>query len=173
MSERLPAGLFRARATETGTVLSATPSAMRLLGAAIGKAEGPFTLAGLFGDDDVYLEFLGQLTRDGQAERMVHVTTTAPGTQTISVRAIHTPAQGATSAVIEGIIEEITDDARQAAECEMLRNAWRHRCCFLHDPSRAEPQPVFCPDDDDGRQAAEADEPREHDGAPGEAPGAR
>ncbi len=156
LSERLPAGLFRARATETGTVLSATPSAMRLLGAAIGKAEGPFTLPELFGDHDVYLEFFAQLTREGQAERLVHVSTTAPGTQMLSVRAIHTPAQGATPAVIEGIIEEITDHARQAAECEMLRNRLEASLLFLHDPiGSASHRPVFCPMTMTAGQAAE------------------
>lgn len=155
-SERLPAGLFRARATETGTVLSATPSAMRLLSKVTGRTEAPFTLAELFADREVYLEFLAQLNREGQAERVVHVATTAPGTGTVSVRAIHVPARGATSALVEGIIEEVTDHARHVAEREMLRNRLQASLLFLHDHiGSTSHRPVFCPMTMTASQAAE------------------
>lgn len=156
LSERLPAGLFRARATETGTVVSATPSAMRLLRTATGNAEMPLTLAELFDDREAYGEFLGQLTREGQAERRMYVATMAPGTHLISVRAIHIPARGETSALIEGIIEEVADHARQVAECEMLRNRLQASVLFLHDPiGSTSHRPVFCPMTMTAGQAAE------------------
>lgn len=156
LSERLPVGLFRARATETGTVVSATPSAMRLLRTATGNAETPVTLAELFGDRETYGGFLAQLTRDGQAERRMYVATAAPDTHLISVRAIHIPASGETSALIEGIIEEVADHARQVAEREMLRNRLQASVLFLHDPvGDASHRPVLCPLTMTAGQAAE------------------
>ncbi len=147
-SDGLAAGIFRARATATGTVVAATDAAQRLLGIATGESDPPFTLASVFADHGAYHDLLDELRSSGNAERRLTVSTDAPEIRIVSLRATLLSGQDGAPDLIDGIIEDVTDEARRAAEQDALLSRLQASMLFLHEPlAKSGHRPFFCPMD--------------------------
>lgn len=155
-SEQLTAGVFRARASQQGTVVAATAAARRLLELLrTASSEVPLALAGVFPDRAAWKQFLDQLQREGTAEWRLHATTDAPTTRVLVLRAVLVREGEEPGRFVDGVIEDVTAAERRAAEREALIERLQASLLFLHEPlSQVARVPVFCPLDTPVHRAA-------------------
>ncbi len=145
MSDAVPAGLFRARATSRGAVVACSPSAARLLRPPQAAEDAPLTLAALFPDVAAYEDFLSRVQRAGAAERRLHLPTKAPGTLTVLVKAVLVRDEGGAPRFLDGVIEDVTHQDKRDAEREALVERLQASMLFLHEPvSHVGQSVVFC-----------------------------
>jgi len=153
--DNMPGGVFRARATAQGTVLSASVSAAKLLRPTDEPDDAPLTLSTLFEDEAAYREFLAEVSREGRAERRLRVESVDAGARTLAIRAAFTAGVAEESALVDGIIEDVTIEDRRAAEREAQFNRLQASMLFLHEPvSKIERSAVFCQLDDSVQRVA-------------------
>jgi PAS domain S-box-containing protein len=145
VSDGVPGGVFRARATAQGTVLAASASAERLLRPADEPDHAPLALPALFEDAAAYREFLAEVQREGTAERRLHVESADGGALILAIRAVFADGEGDGPGFVDGIVEDVTVQDRRAAEREAQFERLQASMLFLHEPvSQIGRSAVFC-----------------------------
>lgn len=132
ISEQVPAGLLRARLSTQGTVLTASPSAARLLRLP-GQGEGePLSLAALFDNPADWTDFVAEVRRHGAAERRLQLAG-AEAARSVALRVV-LARDDAGPGVVDGAIVDITLQEKRERERDALIERLQATMLFLHEP---------------------------------------
>ncbi|HCU34761.1 MAG TPA: hypothetical protein DGT21_04720 [Armatimonadetes bacterium] len=138
LTEQVPVGLFRARATARGTITYANGLAIGFLRTAqANSANAPLTLAALFPDTAAWEGFLAELEQTGAAVRRLAVSSDAPSTGIIDLHTVLVRPEDGATPYVDGIMEDVTLHAQQAAEREAELERLQASLLFLHEPVSA------------------------------------
>ena len=135
LTEEIPAGVFRARATARGTIIYANGRAREFLRTAQGAAaNAPLTLAALFPEGAAYAAFLAEVEQAGAAERRLSISSEAPSTRLVDLHAVIVRPEAGKPGTLDGLLEDVTLHAQQAAEREAVLERLQASLLFLHEP---------------------------------------
>ncbi len=150
-AEEAPVGLFRARTDRQGTILAANAIAVRCLRALAGGSadEGAGAgLAGAFRDAVAFAAFRERLQTDGMADCRLSASPASGDSATFALRATLLRDGAGTSAVINGLVEDITSLMAREQEREAMIERLQASLLFLHEPVGRVLKPgVFCSSD--------------------------
>lgn len=132
--ERLPIGIFRARASARGTLVEFSRSASHLLG--LGEpAEGQaVALADLFEEAAGYSDFLRQLETRGEAAHRLEVASPTLGQRTVAIAATLDRDEDGRPRFIDGIVEDVTTEVDRVHRLEVTVRRLQDALMFLHEP---------------------------------------
>jgi PAS domain S-box-containing protein len=134
IADNVPVGLLRAKATVRGTVIEANRVADRLLRLGGEGAHGVLSLSALFPSKEAYEGLLAELEETGQAERTLHLSTAAPSTRTLSVRARLVRDDQGRPRHLDVVLEDTTRQEQLASERELAIERLQASLLFLHEP---------------------------------------
>jgi len=128
-AQSAPLGIFRARAARRATLVELNPAARALF------RETPPALADLFTDPGEF-ETLLQTLLDGNEvkEHLIHLETSEAATRFLLLSARLVREVGGQTALIDGILQDVTAARKQEAAREALIERLQASLLFLHEP---------------------------------------
>ncbi|MHB0939325.1 MAG: DUF294 nucleotidyltransferase-like domain-containing protein [Armatimonadota bacterium] len=144
--DELPVGVFRARASLRGTLVAFNRATVMLLSDPDRADNAPLSLADVFAGPALYSDFLGDLERDGTAERRLHLAFREPGCRTVAIVARLIRDEHGAPHYLDGVVEDVTGREQHATELEATVERLQTSLLFLHEPvSRVGRSAIFCP----------------------------